>query len=68
MSDQIAKAGLLILGRHISAHTLRHSWATRKLKEGKSLKAVSRYLGHSSTAITADLYIHDDLTWNDLKE
>lgn len=68
VSHQIAKAGRIILKKHISAHSLRHSFATRKLREGKTLKAVSRYLGHSSTAITADLYIHDDLGWEDLKK
>ena len=68
VSGQISKAGKFLLGRDISAHTLRHSFATRTLKEGKSLKAVSKYLGHSSTAVTADLYIHDELTWEDVED
>jgi len=55
------------IGREVSPHTLRHSFATRTLlKKGKSLKAVSRYLGHSSVSITADYYIHDELDYSDI--
>lgn len=50
----------------IHPHTLRHSFATNNLKAGKSLKAISNYLGHASTAITADFYIHDQLTIDDI--
>ncbi|MGA2764337.1 MAG: tyrosine-type recombinase/integrase [Spirochaetia bacterium] len=46
---------------------MRHAFATRMIAEGKSLPAVSRYLGHSSVAITGDLYVHDSLGWEDLK-
>ncbi len=34
-------------------------------KTGK-LKAVSEYLGHFSTAITMDVYLHENLTSSDL--
>jgi len=37
-------------------HDLRHAFATFALKAGMSLKVVSEILGHSSTAITADIY------------
>ncbi|KLI21931.1 integrase [Brachyspira hyodysenteriae] len=61
-------AGLKALGtRQVHPHTLRHSFATELLiKDNKSLKAVSKYLGHSSTAITSDFYIHDELSIRDL--
>lgn len=36
------------------------------LKKDISLKAVSKFLGHSSTAITADMYIHDEVDVNGL--
>ena len=68
VSDQIQKAGRVILGRAISAHTLRHSFATNILKKTGNLKGVSKYLGHSSTATTADLYIHADFKWEDISE
>lgn len=56
----------VIPGKNFHPHILRHSFATQKLKEGKSIKAISEYLGHSSTAVTEDLYIHDILSYGDL--
>lgn len=63
----IRTLGVHALGRvDVHPHTLRHSFATNTLAAGKSLKAVSRYLGHSTTAITADVYVHDELTADDV--
>lgn len=42
--------------RRIRLHDLRHTSATIGLASGESLLEVSRRLGHSSVAITADLY------------
>ncbi len=39
-------------------HDLRHTYGSLLLQSGTDLKTVSRALGHSSVAITADLYIH----------
>ena len=66
VSNQISKLGRHILDRRISAHTFRHSFATRKIKETGKIQAVSEYLGHSSVAITLNLYCHDELTGEDL--
>ncbi len=65
----VKKAGIRALGTNqIHPHTLRHSFATKLLVEDrKSLKSVSLYLGHSSTAITSDFYIHDELTIEDIE-
>ncbi len=58
---QIRKAGRRAGFPHVHPHMLRHARATDLLLEKQvSLKAVSKYLGHASTAITADMYIHDD--------
>ena len=57
----VERAGKRILGRRISAHSMRHSFATLAIREGASIKAVSKYLGHSSTAITMDMYVHERL-------
>ena len=58
---QIKKAGQKAGCAHLSPHMLRHARATDMLlSKNLSLKAVSTYLGHSSTAITADMYIHDE--------
>lgn len=49
-------------------HAFRHARATWMLDNGFSLKAVSNFLGHSSTSITADLYIHDSIDYDRLAE
>lgn len=43
---------------HIYPHCLRHSFATRCFEAGIDAKTVQNYLGHSSFAITMDLYTH----------
>jgi integrase len=42
----------------IRLHDLRHTSASLALTAGVPMKVVSERLGHSSTAITADLYTH----------
>lgn len=49
-----ARAGL----REAGLHTLRHSAASVMLSNGVPLKVVSEILGHSSIAITGDIYGH----------
>ena len=68
VSMEIKKAGWRILKKDISAHTLRHSFATRMIDEGKSIKGVSKYLGHSNVSTTLDLYVHSELDWMDLED
>ncbi len=41
-----------------SPHALRHYFATHSLRNGARLEVVSRILGHSSVAVTVDLYTH----------
>jgi len=42
----------------IRVHDLRHGWATLALEAGVHPKVVSEQLGHSTVAITLDLYSH----------
>jgi hypothetical protein len=42
----------------IGLHTLRHSAAVGWLEQGVHIKAVADLLGHSSIAITGDIYGH----------
>ena len=43
---------------HISAHGLRHTFATRCVECGMRPKTLQKILGHSSLSITMDLYVH----------
>lgn len=49
-----AKAGI----EDVGVHTLRHSAAVALLEAGVHIKAVADLLGHSSIAITGDIYGH----------
>lgn len=39
-------------------HVLRHTFATSLFRKGVNIKVVSELLGHSSTKITMDIYVH----------
>ena len=47
---------------HIRFHELRHSCASIFLNSGRSLKEVQEYLGHSTIAMTANIYGHLDVS------
>jgi integrase len=44
--------------KHITMHSLRHSFATTLIGCGASIKAVQSALGHSSATMTLDTYSH----------
>ena len=68
VSREIARAGRRILGKQISALSLRHAFATAAIKAGWSAKKVAAQLGHSSAAITLDMYVQDAPSWQDVAE
>ena len=55
--DIVKRISIKVIGRDIRPHELRHCRATELEKRGMSLRDISIYLGHSSTAIT-ELYLH----------
>lgn len=42
-------------------HTLRHTFATRCIEVGFELKSLSEILGHATTAITMERYVHSSM-------
>ncbi len=42
-------------------HTLRHTFATRCVEVGFEIKSLSEILGHSTTAITMERYVHSSM-------
>lgn len=66
VSTRIHKLALAVLGQGLGAHSLRHSFATRQIRRTNKVQAVSAYLGHSSTAITMNYYVHERLDDDEL--
>ena len=48
-----------LVGVHF--HTLRHTFATRAVEAGFEIKSLSEILGHASTTITLDRYVHSSM-------
>ena len=44
--------------KHISMHTLRHTYATRAIERGINPKVLQKLLGHATLQTTMDTYVH----------
>lgn len=53
-----------------SAHTFRHTFATRCIEAGILPKTVQKYLGHANLQMTMDLYVHitEDFKRDEMKK
>ncbi len=67
ISNQIKKSAKRVLRKDISAHSLRHIFATEALRAGWSPKKIAIQLGHSSASTTLDMYCQDSPDYQDLK-
>ena len=67
IARQIGKyARQAIPNTRIHPHTFRHTFATRHIKAKGSVKAVANYLGHASTSTTEQMYLHDQMSLEEL--
>lgn len=65
-SDRIAKLLRRVGDGKWTFHALRHFFASAMIRQGRSVKAVQTILGHSSAAMTLDIYSHMWPDENDL--
>jgi len=63
LHKQVKQAFQKYTDKDVHPHSLRHFFATHKINiEKQDIKAVSKYLGHSGTAITLDMYVDTALS------
>ena len=66
ISAMIERASKRVLGRMVSAHALRHSFATAMIAKTGKVQAVSEYLGHADPSTTLRYYTHEALNDSEL--
>ena len=56
--------------KHAYMHALRHTFATRCIENGVQPKTLQKILGHSTLAVTMDLYVHvtDEHIFEEIKK
>lgn len=65
---EINNLSVKLLQKSITPHDFRHKFATDMLKQGASLKAIAKWLGHASTETTNKFYVSDDLSNDELEK
>jgi integrase len=66
ISQRIGVVAKRTIGRdHVSAHCLRHSYATMQYQAKGRIEELAGYLGHASSATTSAYYVHTRMTPED---
>jgi integrase len=66
VSQRIGVMAKRTIGRdHVSAHCLRHSYATMQYQAKGRIEELAGYLGHASSATTSAYYVHTRMTPED---
>lgn len=66
ITSEIRKVTLRVLGRALSSHKMRHSFATLQAERHVPIDALADYLGHKDPALTMRIYTHSQMTQADL--
>ena len=56
VTNRIKYESLRTIGREVTAHQLRHTWAMIQIRRGKDVRAVAVALGHADPGLTARMY------------
>ncbi|MFW5705206.1 MAG: tyrosine-type recombinase/integrase, partial [Nanoarchaeota archaeon] len=59
IAKEFKRLGEKYIDRAVNPHMFRHTRATQLIRKTGKIKAVSEYLGHSTAAITLDMYVHE---------
>ncbi len=46
------------IGRSITPHTLRHTYASLLMEQGVDIDTISARLGHANSKVTREIYLH----------
>ena len=57
-NKSLARIGKKIGVDKLTMHSLRHTFATRCIEDGMKPNVLQKLLGHSTIAMTMDLYVH----------
>lgn len=69
VSSMIRAEADRLLGKRITAHTLRHAFATHMIQSNRAdIAAIARQMGHSSPSTTLKMYVHSRLSPDQLPD
>ncbi|HUZ18164.1 MAG TPA: tyrosine-type recombinase/integrase, partial [Spirochaetia bacterium] len=61
VTNRIKHESLRAIGREVTAHQLRHTWAMIQIQRGKDVSTLAGALGHSDPGLTARMYFEKTL-------